>query len=308
VFCSGKVHAQSAVGTHIFVTRFGLGAGSHPVDGQQGMGQPLEWQLVNFTGNADLLTAEPDPLGKLTGQVEVLPDFEYIPGVPLVYRAQVGYAVDSNVLGSDYSNYVTVYSPPPTRTIIRSFVDPTISVVVNRRQAMSLQVTEDASIYHPLGADGATVRVRDWVGGEDGSLDVITGSDAQSLRLRRLLSCGDVVQVLWAQGGRTYALLTGVQQAEITSGLVNVCDVDGVAVGGLRYAVTTLTYLETVWPGTLIANTLGEFLLAGGLISSGNPTYVVYSFDGTASSPQDLVTVSDFDGNTSHQPFLVNGF
>ena len=105
--------------------------------------------------------------------------------------------------------------------------DPTLQVVVNRRKAFTAAITDDAQVFHPLGMNANPVRIRDWVSGEDGQFDVITVNESQAARLRNIIRSNDVFQIQWAQGGRTYCVLTGVAINETLDPDVDFYDADG---------------------------------------------------------------------------------
>lgn len=239
---------------HVYFTRLGFGLGSIPVDGKRAKGKPtgilatgtpagVTWVPVRFDPSPTLSL----PPGFVTGQVETVPDYEYVPGRPTLYRCSIAYDTGTTIAKSAYSAQVMAYAVPPAVSLLRSITDPTLQVAVNRRKQFPLARVDDAAIYHPLGADGSPVQVRDWVGGEDGQLIVVTSTEAQYARLQALLFSGDVLQVQWAQGGRTYMLVTERPTDETISQDTDWCDADGTQ-SWIRYAVHTLAYVETQAP------------------------------------------------------------
>jgi hypothetical protein len=229
---------------HVFFTRCGFGLGTVPVDGKQPMGGPIVWRSIRFPIDEFASFA----VGFDSQQHRVYADFEYPAGRPVLYRASIAYSSGvSNVVKSAYSQQAVVYNAPPTQTILRSITNPLLQVAVNRRKSAAFTHVDDAVIFHPLGADGAPVRVRDWVGGEDGQLIIVTSTEAQLARLKSLITSGDVLQVQWAQGGRSYILLTDRTMDETISVDTDWCDADGTQ-SWIRYAVHTLAYVETVAP------------------------------------------------------------
>lgn len=250
VFASGYVENTGASNTkRIFFTRIGWGPGTSPVDGKTAKGGPLNWTRVRFPYQSPIAQQLAGfPAGLFTGQHEKWVDFDASPGRPLVYRASISYSNASGiVLGSPYSVYQTTLLTPPPVTLLRSVTNPTLQVAVNRRKQSTFTHVEDAQIFHPLGADGGPVRVRDWVGGEDGQLIVVTSTEAQYARLAQLVNTSDVLLIQWAQGGLTYCLVTDRSTDETLSTDVDFCDVDG-SQSWIKYGVTSLTYLETVAP------------------------------------------------------------
>jgi hypothetical protein len=67
-------------------------------------------------------------------------------------------------------------------------------------------------------------------------------------RLRALIyGSGDVLQVQWSQGGRTFIAVTGITSDETIEPNLKFCDADG-QVNYLRYNITTVSYIETASP------------------------------------------------------------
>lgn len=231
---------------HVYFTRCGWGLGTDPVDGKQPRGGPIVWTQVRFDYNPSKIVGFAS--GYSSGQRTRFVDFDAPPGRPVMYRAHVTYANGINTfLSSPYSANITVLLPPPTVTTLRSVTDPTMQVVVARRKQSTFSQIEDAAIFHPLGADGAPVKIRDWVGGEDGQLIIVTSTNAQFNRLRNLVSTNDVLAVQWAQGGLSYILITDRSMDETLSADVKWCDADGQH-DWIKYVVHTLTYIDTVRP------------------------------------------------------------
>lgn len=248
VLMSGGADNQGSNNTHrVYFTRFGFGLGTIPVNGKQAKGRPdgPVWTPVRYT---EVSTGGGYP-GWGEGQRVEWPDYEYTSGRPVLYRASIAYlsADGSTTLKSPDSNVVVAYATPPPVTLLRSVIDPTLQVAVNRRKQASFTRDDDSQIFHPLGADAAPIRIRDWVGGEDGQLVVITSTDAQFARLQGLLLTNDVLQVQWAQGGRTYLQVISRQSEETLSTDSDFCDVDGTQ-GWTKFVVHTLGYVETVAP------------------------------------------------------------
>jgi hypothetical protein len=251
------MNVNSDAGKHVYFTRFGFGLGTLPLDGRRAKGQPtgvslegkplgLAWTEIRATEPVPDFTLPP---GFNFGQDEAYPDYEYVPGRPTLYRAHIAYSVGTNVIRSPDSNTVVVYAAPPAVSLLRSVTQPTLQVAVNRRKAAPYSIAEDANVYHPLGADGATPKVRDWVGGEDGQLLLFSKSEAQRARINDLLYAPETLQVQWAQGGRTYINITSRSIAELISADLDVCDVDGGPISDhIRYDAYTLDYVETVAP------------------------------------------------------------
>lgn len=232
----------------MFFTTAGFGLGVNPVDGFEPLGlDNTTWQPIMFTGIVNTLDFAPFAPGFTTGQLESIPDYEYPPGRPVHYRAWIAYSSAGQTLRSGYSNQLVAYATPPPRTIIRSVTDNTLGCVVNRRKSLSYSIQQDAQVFHPLGADRAPVQIRDWVGGEDGTLELIVATEAQWQRVRRLIDSNDTLIIQWAQGGRSYVLITATAVAETISTDVDFCDIDGTQ-DHIRYAIVSLSYIETVSP------------------------------------------------------------
>src|SRR5262249_37322837 len=107
----------------------------------------------------------------------------------------------------------------------------------------------DAGVFHPLGGDQAPVLVRDWVGGEDGNLIVVTVGEPQRARLNDLLYSNDVLLVQWGQGGRPYCQITDPSDDETICSDWDWCDGDGGQLQSWqRFTVHTLAFIETAAP------------------------------------------------------------
>jgi PKD repeat protein len=250
VFASGAMkNTALTISQHIFFTRIGWGLGTIPVDGKMPRGGPLIWTPVRFPYSGSVAQQSlGDPPAKSTGQREKFADFDVTPDRPLVYRASVAYTTSGGVvINSLYSTYQTVMVPAPPVTLLRSATNPALQVAVNRRKQSTFTHVEDAQIFHPPGSDGAPVRIRDWVGGEDGQLILITSTEAQYARLIQLITASDVLILQWAQGGRTYCLITDRSMDETISMDADWCDVDGISTWA-KYAIHSLTYVQTVAP------------------------------------------------------------
>jgi hypothetical protein len=219
-----------------------------------GLPAGITWEKIRFS---DTQTTFGYPSGFNVGQLNTYADHEYAPARPTLYRASITYLVGgANTVRSPYSNIVVVYAAPPPVTLIRSVTDPMLQAAVNRRfisttwgrKSQDFQIDEDAQIFHPLGSDAAPVKVRDWVGGENGDLSLFTISEAQAARLAALVQTASVIQIQWAQGGRTYALVTGRSYTEELH-YSSICDIDGQTIlPYMRFDQWTLTYIETVAP------------------------------------------------------------
>ena len=255
LLASGAVlNVNSDDGKHVYFTRVGFGPGAVPVDGRKAKGVPtgvsasgtpagLNWVKIRPSTNTGLVL----PPGFAYGSVETYPDYEYVPARPVLYRASIAYSFGSNVLRSPYSTQAMVYAAPPTQTLLRSVADPTLQLVVGLNEQASYSISDDAAVYHPLGADGAPIRVRDWVGGEDGQLVLAVMTEAQFARLQALLRTNDVLQVQWKEGGRTYLLVTDRSYDEYRRADLPLPDVDGNP-STLHHTLVTLSYIETAAP------------------------------------------------------------
>jgi hypothetical protein len=247
-FASGFVtNTTSDYGKHLFFTKAGIGLGSIPVDQREPLGGDLTWSNVRFIGDQNTEYFAGLAPGFQTGQVVMIPDYEFPPGRSCIYRASIAYSTAGNFLVSDYATAV-IYSPPPSVTLLRSTTNPALQVAVARRREGTFSISEDSQVFHPIGADRAPIKVRDWISGEDGSLTIITSTESQMARLRALIyGSGDVLQVQWSQGGRTFIAVTGITSDETIEPNLKFCDADG-QVNYLRYNITTVSYIETASP------------------------------------------------------------
>jgi hypothetical protein len=236
----------------IYVTRVGWGLGTTPVDSKPASGGPLVWTPIRFgeTTAAKALFYAPQQ-----GQTRTFNDFEMTASRPVMYRARMGIQLSGLSIISPNSAYQTLYTTPPTRTMLRSATDPTLACVVYRSEGQSVggptptfSRIEDAAIFHPLGRDGGPVKVRDWVGGSDGELVAVTTSEQQAQRLSALVASSTVLQVQWARGGMSYILITGRSYDEDIYPTAWT-DVDDTIVNPyLTYRVWSLPYVETTAP------------------------------------------------------------
>lgn len=250
IYASGRTDNKNGDNTkHIFFTRVGWGLGTVPVDGKFPRGGPITFKRVRFTYlGPQGQQFNGFPTAWNYGQHAKFADFDVTPGRPVIYRAWIAYTNSQGVqVVSNYSTYLTSLIPAPPVTLLRSVTDATLHVAVNRRKEASFGYVEDAQVFHPLGADAAPIKVRDWIGGEDGQLICLTQTEAQFARLRKLINTNAVLCIQWAQGGHTYALVTDSSIDETVSADIDWCDADGNQ-SWLKYDVTTLTYIETAAP------------------------------------------------------------
>ena len=243
VLATFAVQNNGSVSRHFYFTRFGFGLGTIPVDGKTPMGLAtgvsasgtplgLAWTEIRSTAtNAAVTTL----VGTTTGNVVSYPDYEIPPGRPVLYRAWIAYSFAGNVIRSALSNEFVVYQTPPAVSLMRSVFDPTLQYAVTRRTDASFNQSDDATSFHPMGADGNPVQVRDWLGGEDGSLQVITTINDGLQRLRGFVKSGTVVVIQWASGGRTYANLLD-------------CQIDETISKDKSFVAVTIPYQETGMP------------------------------------------------------------
>jgi hypothetical protein len=248
----------------IYLTRIGWGVVptgpgcsgvTVPVDDEPAAGGPLVWTPVRF---AETAAQEAATFGPTSGQIRTFNDFEATPGRPVLYRARIGLALiaGGQFVISANSPYLTLLPAPPPRTMLRSATDPTLACVVHRPEGVlaggsSFEITqeEDAAVFHPLGRDGGPVKIRDWVGGEDGTLIAITTSEKQARRLREIIASSTVHQVQWQRGGLSYIMITGRSYSEDIFPNAQIRDVDDTAVNGyIAHRKWTLAYIETTVP------------------------------------------------------------
>jgi hypothetical protein len=257
------VNTNSDNGKHVYFTRIGFGPGSTAVDGKVAKGVPsglvaggappgVTWKQVrwNYLGLTTGTQGTPGlPPGQSTGQIETVIDHEYVPGRPTLYRASITYSYPaaSVTVKSPYSSQVMVFGTPPPVTLLRSVTNPQLQVAVNMNETGTKGYTDDATEFHPLGADAGPIRVRDWLSGENGEIQVSTMSETQFARLLALLQSNDVMQILWKQGGRTYCIINARSYDEMVTTSINFVDADGNR-SSLHTALTTLGYIETVAP------------------------------------------------------------
>lgn len=250
---------NSSNSADVYLTRVGWGLGGAAVDHKPAVGGPITWIPTRFPRAAASLSGFPAGFGQ-AGQVVPVPDYECPPGRPLLYRAR--YSTTSSATGqqisSPYSAVSSVLNAPPAAAILLDPLDPDTSITVNRRhlsalsgkQAMQHKWDEDSNVYHPLGRDGDAVRVRDWIGGEDGELLALTNNEAQAERLRSLMLSPNTLLIVWAQGGQTYVNILARLMAEELH-YFGWCDVDGGVAQispYLRYDLWTLSYTEASRP------------------------------------------------------------
>jgi hypothetical protein len=252
----------AVAGSHWLFTRAGFGLGTIPVDGKQPRGVPtgllatgqpagIVWTNVRWRDDGESMGSQVKtnfPPGRYSAQQEIFADYEYPPARPVIYRASITQSTTGNTVKSNYA-YVVVYGAPPTQSLLRSTTNPLLQVAINRRKEASFQFPDDQTTFHPLGADAAPILVRDWYSGEDAqSIVVVVSNPAQSQRLRSVIRAADVLEIQWAQGGRTYMLITDRQVAETLTSDVDLCDADGVILPYMKYEAITLGYIETVAP------------------------------------------------------------
>jgi hypothetical protein len=248
VFAAANItNDNSTTGKAIFFTRVGWGLGSIAVDGFQSRNyNGVQWLMVNNINDA-ANNATDMAVGSDTGQTILSHDNELPSLRPVLYRARQQTVYSGSTLTSSNSTYVTLYGTELPVTILRSVTQPLLSVAVDRRMAVSYATVEDSVIYHPIGANGAPIKIRDWIGGEDGQLIVITTTEAQVARLRAVVYSSDVMEILWHQGGKSYVLITGWDIAEVMTEK-DFCDADGYTNTDLRYDAYSLTFVETAAP------------------------------------------------------------
>lgn len=235
----------SSATADVYVTRLGWGLGTVPVDGKPARGGSLVWtQVRDYQFPADWVYG----IGYGQGETEIFTDFECPHGRPVLYRARNEWFFSTAKITSANSAYVTLNATPPARTMLRSVADPMLFAAVNRNKSLTFHHDEDAQIFHPLGRNANPVKIRDYIGGEDGEFTFITINESQATRLDNLIASSGPLIVNWAQGGRSYVIITGRALAEEMR-YFNWCDLDGNTVDPyLRYDVHTLTYLETGMP------------------------------------------------------------
>jgi hypothetical protein len=220
----GAAQNNGSVSKHFYFTRLGFGLGTVPVDGKVAMGQStgistlglplgLDWKEIRSTSAPQLVLAP----GYSTAQTQVFPDYEFPPKRPVIYRASIVYSFQAQAIRSAYSNQVVVYDDGPPVSLMRSLGDPTVQYAVTRKTDATFSITDDATVLHPLGADGEPVRIRDWVGGEDGQLVVYTRVSDGYSRLRQFIALGTTMVIQWSMGGRSYCVLTGFDADETVS-------------------------------------------------------------------------------------------
>lgn len=162
-------------------------------------------------------------------------DHEMPGGRPAIYRARVLATSSTGFsMASDPSVPVHISMPYPAATLLGDPLQPENWMVARRLEDTTSQ-DDDYTIYHPRGASKSPVKVSDFIGGEDGQLQVACRSELDLYRLRQLLPAqGSPLLVKWKHGGQSYILVTTRSVEEIR-------------VGGPQFIVT-LGYVETTRP------------------------------------------------------------
>lgn len=229
---AGAVYARlaventaSATGATVYLTQVRFTPSSAPAENWPGQVFSFAWEEVRNLAATTITDGQSDLL--------VL-DHEAPPGRPMIYRAQLT-ATDAsnNAVASVPSTPVHIYMDLPSRTLLKDPQQPENAMIVRRRLG-SYTHDEDAQEFHPLGRDGDPVIVRDWVGGEDGTLQVQTAGELERYRLEQLAPAGTPLLVQWSTGGQTYIRVRG-------------WDVDE-QVPGRRSELVRLNYRETGRP------------------------------------------------------------
>jgi hypothetical protein len=236
----------------IYVTRIGWGLGTTAVDDKPASGGPLVWTPVRFQENS---TAMGSVFAPQQAQTRTFSDFEMAPNRPILYRTRIGVQVAGVSIISPNSAYATLFTTPPTRTMLRSATDPMLACAVYRSDGQAsggptpaFSRRENAAIFDPLGRDGGSIKIRDWVGGEDGELVAVTTSEKQAQRLDELVKSANVLQIQWARGGLSYVLVTARPYDEDVYSVPWI-DVDDTVVNPyLLYRVWSISYIETTRP------------------------------------------------------------
>lgn len=207
---AGAAGAQGRLSNHtssatadIYLTQVGWGHGTTAVDDKPPAGGPLVWTTVRGTAAPQISGF---PYGYDTGQRVVFADYEAPPARPLLYRARLTATLSASALASPYSAYATVYPAAPARGILRDPFRPDRPVPIWREDSGGLRMTipEEAETFRPLGRDADPVTIRDWIGGNDGSVTLAVTSDADLLRLLDLIRSARPLLLQWPQGGQTY--------------------------------------------------------------------------------------------------------
>lgn len=168
------------------------------------------------------------------GEQYVLYDHEAPPGRPVLYRVTTQATVSSQAIASAPSAPAAVYMTLPSRDILKDPLQPENAMPVTIQPGTTIEPTEDAQVFHPLGRDADPVIIRDWRSGSDGQLSVFSDGDLARYRLDQLTPAATSLLVQWALGGQTYIRVTRRPQSSLF--------------GPAGYWRTDLTYVETRRP------------------------------------------------------------
>ncbi len=175
----------------------------------QGQGQVPAWQPVR--GAKTALMAD------VRTNLAVCFDREAPPGVIRLYRATntVAYADGTTGVGP-VSTMVPTKLPIPTDTyILKDPEQPAHDLVITIR-AGNLQIVEDTTTYHPvrpnaIGPEGFGQRpvvASDWIGGQDGQMELQVWDEDDWYRLQQLLQSKRALLLQLAEGGQRYIRFT----------------------------------------------------------------------------------------------------
>jgi hypothetical protein len=179
---------------------------------QFGMGVSVDWEEVRDAGKNEYFITDTE--AALIGNVF---DNEAPPGYGIVYRAY-NYleATDTTpALASPITFYATSKLPPPGRGvwILRDPQDATLAIRLHVI-GMSENMHEESQTYYPLRPTTwdqlgqRAVTITDFIGGFDGSLEVLCDSEKEWLMLRQILARPRPMWLIFPEHGGRYVRFT----------------------------------------------------------------------------------------------------
>jgi hypothetical protein len=149
----------------------------------------------------------------------VLYDHEPPAGRPCLYWARVAATTAAGLpMVSLDSTAVHVYTPAPSRTLLKDPFQPENAYTMRALTDHTLAQDEDADELHILGLDGQPVFFRTWLSGENGKLAVFAASELERYRLDQLHPTARPLLVHWSTGGNTYIRITRRTKAPLRIG------------------------------------------------------------------------------------------
>lgn len=225
---AAHVILENSLGTNghlVYVTQPRWRPADEPDELYPGQMFSFAWESVRATSTFRI----PD------GQQSVnIYDHEVPGGRPMMYRARVLATTSGGLsVASAPSAPVHVTMPYPANTILKDPLQPENAMRAWRSEDTTSQ-DEDYTIFHPRGANRSPVKISDYIGGEDGQLQVACITQLHLYRLRNLIPAqGGPLLVQWQHGGQSYILATTRSVEELRAG---------------GPFIVTLGYVETTRP------------------------------------------------------------